>query len=211
MIRKLFILSVLFAITSVFVYVGGSTQQMSKTPINNYFTGIRNYKAIRQIKMEDEVLNLLQLDDYLFVDFQGMDAKITLYIGYYYSADKASAAHSPLICYPSQGWKIEEQLVERKVNILSNVVHYNEIVTSLGEQKELVLYWYQAAQDTNTKVFKNKINVAYNKLTNKGEQHAFVRITVPLTGEESVQSARKKAERFIFVFYPHFLEFITTQ
>jgi len=88
-----------------------------------------------------------------------------------------------------------------------SAINYNEIITSLNTQKELVLYWFQASQDTNTKAFKNKTNVAYNKLTNKGEQHAFVRVSVPL-GDFTQEQAKQSVNDFIKAFYPHFIRFV---
>jgi len=93
--RKLLILSVLFLLSCVFVYSQGTVSDAHKTPIAQYFEDIEGYKVIRHVKMEDNVLNLLKLDDYLYTDYQGPNGKITLYIGYYYTAAKASAAHSP--------------------------------------------------------------------------------------------------------------------
>ena len=204
---KLLILSVLFLLTSAFVYNQSATPDVDKPPIAKYFENIEGYKVIRHITMEDDVLNLLKLDDYLYTDYEGPDGKITLYIGYYYTADKASAAHSPLVCYPSQGWKIEEQLSDLTIDMSPSSIHYNEIITSLNKQKELVLYWFQASQDTNTEAFKNKTNVAYNKLTNKGEQHAFVRVSVPL-GNSDQEKAKQRVTDFVKVFYPHFIRFV---
>ena len=205
--RKLLVLSVLFLLTCIFLYTRSSTEPISKPSIKTYFEHIDGYKVVRHVEMEESVLSLLKLDDYLYTVYLGENGKITLYIGYYYTADKASAAHSPLICYPSQGWEIEEQIPDLEIDVPPFVVHYNEIITSLGSQKELVLYWFQAHHDTNTKVFKNKTNVAYNKLTNKGEQHAFVRVSIPL-GASNQEQDKQRVTDFIKAFYPHFIRFI---
>ncbi len=205
--RKLLILSVLFLLSCAFVYSQNSVPDVHKTPIKQYFEDIKGYKVIRHVKLEDDVLTLLKLDDYLYTDYQGPNGKVTLYIGYYYTAAKASAAHSPLVCYPSQGWKIEKQLSDQALDAAPSAIHYNEIITSLNKQKELILYWFQAGPNTNTRVFKNKTNVAYNKLTNKGEQHAFVRVSVPL-GSSNQEQAKQRVTDFVEVFYPHFIRFV---
>jgi len=205
--RKLLVLSILFLLTCVFLYTRSSTEHISKPPIKTYFEHIDGYKILRHVEMEESVLSLLKLDDYLYTDYLGENGKITLYIGYYYTADKASAAHSPLICYPSQGWEIEEQIPDLEMSVPPSVIHYNEIITSLSKQKELVLYWFQAHHDTNTVPFRNKTNVAYNKLVNKGEQHAFVRVSVPF-GTVSDNQVKQDALDFIKAFYPQFISFV---
>ena len=205
--KKLLILSIIFLFTCVFIYSRSGPEHVSKQPIKQYFEHIDSYQIIRHVEMEENVLSLLKLDDYLYTDYMGPNGVITLYIGYYYTADKASAAHSPLVCYPSQGWKIEKQTSDISVKVDPFVINYNEIITSLGRQKELVLYWFQANHDTNTKAFKNKVNVAYNKLATHGEQHAFVRISV-LLGVANVSQAKKDAINFIKEFYPQFISFV---
>ena len=177
---KLLLLSTVFLITCVFVYKPKEAVNLSKPPLRQYLNNIQNYELLRNISLADDALEMLDLDDYFYADYKGPDGKINLYIGYYYSANKAYAAHSPLICYPSQGWKIEEQQPSRSVNIDSHQIHYDEITTSLSSRKELVLYWFQAYERTNTHIVSNKIDMGYNKLMQNGEQHGFVRVSVPL-------------------------------
>jgi EpsI family protein len=149
------------------------------------------------------------LDDYTFTDYKGANGTVNLYIGYYYTADKAYASHDPMVCYPSQGWKIDEQPVKHSLGVGPNRINYEEIITSNGPQKELVLYWLQSHLLTNTQVYMNKIDMAYNKLTKNDEQHAFVRVSVPIA-DTTYEKAKKSAADFIQTFYPNFIEFIKT-
>ncbi len=204
---KLIVLSILFLLTCVFIYNGEGTVQVSKQPIRQYLGHVDNYKTLRYIMLEDNALNMLKLDDYLYVDYEGPNGKVNLYIGYYYTAGKAYAAHSPLVCYPSQGWKIDEQSSNHTINAETYLINYDEITTSLGNQKELVLFWYQAHHDTNTQIVKNKIDMGLNKFFKNSEQHAFVRVSVPLEGSTPEQ-AKKSAIDFIKAFYPQFIHFI---
>jgi EpsI family protein len=205
---KLIVLSVLFLLTSAFVYWRAEPSEAKKKPaLNQYFEHVNGYKTLRHIAMEDAVVQMLDLDDYTFTDYKGESGKVNLYIGYYYAADKAYASHSPMVCYPSQGWKIDEQPVKYSLAVGPNRIHYEEIITSNGPQKELVLYWYQSHLLTNTQVYKNKIDMAYNKLTKNDEQHGFVRVSVPIANS-TYDAAKKAATDFIQAFYPNFIEFI---
>jgi len=60
-----------------------------KRPMKQIFENIEGYKVIRHVTMEEDALTLLKLDDYLYTDYQGPNGKITLYIGYYYTATKS--------------------------------------------------------------------------------------------------------------------------
>ncbi len=208
--RKLLLLSIIFLFTTVFIHGRGTVKGVNKPSVRGYFEQIKGYRLIQYVEMEKSALELLKLDDYLYADYADGDGIITLYIGYYYTADKASAAHSPLICYPSQGWKIESREPGESLDIERYVIHYNEIITSVADRKELVLYWFQAGHETNTEAFTNKTSVAINKLTGKGEQHAFVRVSVNLGNSEQEQ-VKHRALQFIEAFYPQFIGFIDAQ
>jgi len=205
---KLIILSVVFLITSILVYWNTKPTKVKQKPaLKPYFKRIDGYEMVRQIELSKAHVNMLKLDDYIFADYAGKSGSVNLYIGYYYASSKAYAAHSPMVCYPSQGWKINWKPEKKAMTVGGHEINYEEIITSSGEERELVLYWYQSRLLTNTAVYLNKIDMAYNKLTNNDEQHAFVRVAVPM-GNSSYEEAKRRAEDFIRAFYPNFIRFI---
>ena len=151
---------------------------------------------------------MLKLDDYVYTDYDGPNGRVNLYIGYYYTASKAYASHSPLVCYPSQGWEITREPTTHSLIVGPHSINYEEIVASLGEEKELVLFWYQSYLRTNSQIYQNKIDMGYNKLINNDEQHAFVRVSVPFKMAAN-KNMKKTALSFMKAFYPQFAEFIT--
>jgi EpsI family protein len=157
--------------------------------------------------LEGEFSDMLKLDDYVFANFAGENQDVNLYIGYYYTAAKAYAAHSPLVCYPSQGWQIDTHPKRSELAVGPHKIHYEEIVTSHGDQRELVLYWYQARLFTNTRTYQNKISMGYNKLVDNDQQHGFVRVSVPFK-DDPYEKVKKAATDFIQAFYPHFVTYI---
>ncbi len=207
---KLLILIVIFLGTTALVY--GMKQpgaNKGKIALNEQLINIPGYSIIRKIALNKDALQMLKLDDYLFADYQGPDGKVNLYIGYYYTAAKAYASHSPLICYPSQGWKIDSGPSAGTLNIPPTTIHYEEITTSQGDKKELVLFWYQSRLQTATQIYKNKINMGYNKLVHNDQQHGFVRVAVPFA-DSTYTKAKNMATTFIRAFYPKFTKYILT-
>ena len=190
------------------VYTFERTEESGKKPpLSHYFQDIKGYSNVRNIELAQDARDMLNLDDYLFSDFKGDSAEINLYIGYYYSSAKAYAAHSPLVCYPSQGWKIDENPIKGKLKVADHVVNYEEIITSLGGRKELVLYWYQARLQTNNQVYRNKIDMGYNKFKYNDEQHGFVRVAVPFKGG-NYDKAKAEVLDFIENFYVQFVDYV---
>jgi EpsI family protein len=205
---KLIVLAGVFLATALLVHGGTTATEIpDKTPLAGYFRDLPGYTPLRDIELIEEATSLLQLDDYLFTYYAGPSGPVNLYIGYYYTAGKASAAHSPLICYPSQGWKIAEQPAGYSRVVGGFTLEYEEITTAYGGQQELVLYWYQTYARTQPKAYRTKIDIAFNKLLRRGEQHAFVRISVPY--DDNREEAQAAAMEFIRVFFPRLVEFFT--
>jgi EpsI family protein len=203
------VLCAVFALTAVAVHCFSQSAQIrKKPPLSQFFETIERYPTLNHQLMDDKSINMLQLDDYIFTNYRGEDRAVNLYIGYYYSSDKAYAAHSPLVCYPSQGWKIDVRPTTGTLTVGPHTIEYDEIVTSHGTERELVLYWYQARMLTNTKVYRNKIGMGYNKLMHNDEQHGFVRVSVPIR-DGTYEAARKAATDFIAAFYPQLIEYVS--
>jgi EpsI family protein len=205
---KLIVVIAISLVTCFFVYgVPQSAPRSKGVTLLGYVRGVEGYAASRPIALAEGHEKMLAPDDYVFLNYSGGDRPINLYIGYYYTASKAYAAHSPLVCYPSQGWKIDTKPVGSTLEVGPHKIHYEEIVTSNQGQKELVLYWYQAGLFTNTQAYKNKIFMGYNKLINRDEQHGFVRVAVPFRGEP-YEAVKKTATDFVQAFYPRFVDYI---
>jgi EpsI family protein len=206
---KLIVIIGILLVTSLFVY--GYSQPPAggkKVLLADYVGDVDGYNIASAIALTDGHEKMLKLDDYLFANFSDGDNAVNLYIGYYYTASKASAAHSPLICYPSQGWKVDTEPIRSTLSAGPHTIHYEEIVTSNGNVTELVLYWYQAGLLTNTQNYRNKVSMGYNKLVHHNEQHGFVRVSVPFTAGQSREAVKKTATDFIAAFYPHFVSYI---
>jgi EpsI family protein len=174
-----------------------------------FFEEIADYRTLGKVELNPKALRMLKVDDYIFIDYEGPDGKINLFIGYYYTIGKAYASHSPLICYPSQGWKIEKPPVTKTIYIGSNRIKHEQILTSFGNKQEIVLYWFQSYLLTNTNSYMNKINIAINRLLNENQQHALVRVAVP-TNDGYFENSQNAAQEFIKAFYPILMDYITT-
>lgn len=205
---KLAILAGLFLLTALIASsFGTDSATVPKPPLLDTFSRIEGYDLTRQIDLAAPAYDMLRLDDYLFADYSGNNKVINLYVGLYYSAAQAYAAHSPLICYPSQGWEIESRPTRKSLTVGPYVVNYEEIVTTYNGKRELVTYWYQAHDRSSTQVYRTKIDMAYNKIRNKDQSHAFIRVSVPFADSTREQAAKITTD-FIQAFLPHFVHYL---
>jgi EpsI family protein len=206
---KLIYVVLLLLVTCFFVYrdAGTTVDNHARQKLNTFLREIDGYKISADIALEADVTSMLKLDDYVYTNYSKAGGKdLTLYIGHYYTLTKLTAAHSPLVCYPSQGWSINEP-VKYQLTIGEDTLYYGEVVAQLGDKQELIFYWYQAGNKSMIDRSKLKLATAINKLQNNNEQHGFVRISVPISGTDQEQ-ARTAGLTFIKAFWPHYLDYI---
>ena len=207
---RLIVLGLLLAATALLVHIGqGSVVTTTKSRnLQTVFGPVPGYSIAYQSPLAEDIYRFLDLDDYTSVGYakEGADAPVGLYIGYYFSLDKVSAAHSPLVCFPGQGWTLD-QPKKRRLDIGGHAINLAEMVVRLENRQELILYWYQAGETTAPEVYRNKFNAVLNKMNGKSLEPAFVRVSVPFAGDTADQ-ARAAGEQFIAAFYPVFLVYI---
>lgn len=209
---KLSILAIIFLGTSLAAY-SAKTQRYSPardTDLRSALIPVAGYRLTKQIQLQEDVTTFLDLDDYTYASYSNEDATIDLYVGYYYSAAKISAAHSPLSCFPGQGWQIT-QPIQGQTTIGNDTIHYSEITAELDGRKELIFFWYQAYDNTTPHVYLNKINTIKNKLLKKQQEHAFIRISAPIPLSTGQETTREFMIEFLQAFYPQLIEYIKQQ
>ncbi|WP_028586087.1 exosortase C-terminal domain/associated protein EpsI [Desulfogranum mediterraneum] len=206
---KYLILAVLLLVVCYATYTDGSgSDQGSKaSPLMAELSSFSGYTLSQAIPLSEAHHKMLALDDYIFADYQGSDqssdqGRVNLYVGYYSSAAKVTAAHSPLVCFPGQGWSISIPL-EQEFPLADDALHAAEITATLDEQNLYILYWFQAYHASSPSIYRNKLRTLYNQFFKGEEQNAFVRVSVPIQGND-IPEARKRALAFIGAFYPEF-------
>ena len=180
----------------------------SKIPLSRAFSSFDGWKSIGDVNMQQGIVDALELDDYLFRSYSNDRSVVSLYIGYYSTTAKVGAAHSPLVCYPGQGWEIS---VPQKINVRKEegTVNVEKLLVRKGRQRELLLYWFQSYDMTSKGTFWQKVHNFWARLNSNPEDNAFVRISVSIQGD-NIDAAYITATDFIQDFYPRFLRYITT-
>jgi EpsI family protein len=207
--KGLVFLCVLLLFTSFFTYKSEEAVIIQKPhDLKHIFGPLGGYRLVASSPLDADIIRFLELDDYTQTRYQINDKIVDLYIGYYYSLDKVSAAHSPLSCFPGQGWAIGPP-TKHKLTLDNTVINYEEFIASLGSRRELLMYWYQADQTTSQTPYINKINTVLNKFFKDKQEHAFVRVSVPIDNLK-VETARNVGKEFIATFYPKFNEYINS-
>ena len=198
---------------SVFIYRpggGSSTVEQKTRSLASAVAHIPGWRMTDVEPLEKNIVEALYLDDYVNQSYTNGHKRVSLYIGYYYSAKKIGAAHDPMVCFPGQGWEVSENkkgafTIDANEE---NKIAYASMKVKLGLRNNLVIYWFQSHDQTNTDTFSQKINLLLKKIFHQGENNAFVRITAPIDETHSQAEARETILSFIKSFYPVFLAYV---
>ena len=204
---RIIVVVICFIVAAIFVYWEPDVNIAKKErTLAEALADIEGWKNSGLIQIDQRIVDELKLDGYVNNYFANSEGVVSLYIGYYLSSQKVSAAHSPLVCFPGQGWDLSD-FEEKSVKVGDLTVNLMRIIATAPERKELLIYWFQAYEKTSPGEFLQKINTLLAKFVDGREDNAFVRVTVPMKNM-NVDQAYRIGVDFIKAFYPRFLEHV---
>jgi EpsI family protein len=136
--------------------------------------------------LDAPTLQVLRASDYLLRDFRKSDGQsANLYIGYYLTQRDGASYHSPLNCLPGSGWTLNEPGKLSLPGPNGSSFMANKYVIENGDQKSLMLYWYQGRGRAVASEYWGKIYTVIDSVRLRRSDGAMVRITVPVDGSEA--------------------------
>lgn len=125
-------------------------------------------------------------------------AAFSLYVGYYDSQTQGKTIHSPRNCLPGAGW---EPLRSERTTVAGpdGPVPVNRFLIQNGEQRALVLYWYQGRGRVAADEYAVKWDLLRDAALRGRSEEALVRVLVPVRGseEEALRLAERVAARVL--------------
>ena len=77
--------------------------------LDEAFSSIGPWSTLEVLGFDQKIVDALQLDDYTHRTYSNGEDTVWVYVGYYLTDRSIGAAHSPLVCYPGQGWLISDK------------------------------------------------------------------------------------------------------
>lgn len=153
--------------------------------------------------VEKEIQDVLKADELLTRSYasseQGIGAH--LFVAYFRSQRTGQAPHSPKNCLPGSGWVPSlSDIVNVSIPGRSEPIEVNRYVVGKGEQKSLVLYWYQSRDRVVASEYRAKFYVIADALRYNRTDTALVRVVMPIV-DNDVERSNKAAVDFIQSFY----------
>jgi EpsI family protein len=152
------------------------------------------------VVLDDATLSVLRASDYLMRYYRGADGqRANFYVGYYASQREGASFHSPLNCLPGTGWSLSEP--GKAMISLPDGSQFaaNKYVIENGDDKSLMLYWYQGRGRMVASEYWGKVYTVIDSVRLRRSDAAMVRVTVPLGDSEdaALKSALDLSEKAV--------------
>jgi len=136
--------------------------------------------------IDDETMKVLRASDYLMRDFRKPNGQIAnLYVGYYATQRTGATYHSPLNCLPGSGWNLSEPAKATIALPDGTSFVANKYVIQNGDDKRLMIYWYQGRGRNVASEYWGKIYTVIDSVRLRRSNGAMVRVTVPIANSEA--------------------------
>jgi EpsI family protein len=170
-------------------YVVPERQSLNEFPMRiDSWTGRRSV-------LEQVYLDVLKLDDYVIADYSRGDRDfVNFYVAWYDRQSAGEATHSPRACLPGGGWHIsslDQVPVAGATGALADL-RVNRVLIELGNQKQLVYYWFQQRGRAITNEYVVKLFLFWDSLTRGRTDGALVRLVTPIRTGESMEAAEAR-------------------
>jgi EpsI family protein len=121
----------------------------------------------------------------------GEDAPVWALVDYHRTQRLGATVHSPRICYPGAGWRVDRVESGRAGG---RAIRWLEL-TREGERM-LAGYWYESRWGTVARETRLKAAIVRSALTRRPTDAAVVRLSTPIEGA-GVEEARARLVRFV--------------
>jgi EpsI family protein len=173
-------------VVNAWAYLGEA--HVDRKPLKDFPQQVGQWRRSRaDVTLNDETLSVLRASDYLLRDYRRADgANGNFYVGYYASQREGASFHSPLNCLPGSGWVLSEPAKAMVSLPDGSQFAANKYVIENGEDKSLMLYWYQGRGRTVASEYWGKVYTVIDSVRLRRSDGAIVRVTVPLGDSEDV-------------------------
>jgi len=182
--RRGLLLSLLLLSEAVF-FIAYPKQEMPvlPKPLRELSTQLGPWSMASESRTEPEVQEVLKADDTLnriYTD-PATGESVSLFIAFFKTQKTGVAPHSPKVCLPGSGWEPSQSAFVRiAVPGRSGPIVANRSIISRGEEKSLVLYWYQTHDKVIADEYRAKLNTIFDSLRYRRSDTSIVRILTPV-------------------------------
>lgn len=172
----------------------------SGKPLAQFPVTLGSWKLQQEGVIDADTQAVLKADDLLNRYYTSNGAGANLFVAAFRSQRNGKAPHSPKNCLPGSGWTPLESSYE-SIDVGGPVpIQVNRYVVAHGDERSLVLYWYQSRNRAIASEYKAKFWVVVDAMRLNRTDTALVRVVVPIVNRDE-EAANKSAADFVRSFY----------
>ncbi len=205
MLTRASVLAVLILVAGVYgTRVAGSERPVTREPLASLPRDVGEWRTIEDAPIEDEVLGVLGVDDYVNRIYERAGAPaVSLYVGYYGSQRQGDTIHSPQNCLPGAGWQAVDY-GRASLDTGGTTVPVNRYVIQKGIDRQVVMYWYQGRGRVVANEYANKLWLMLDAARLHRTNGSLVRVIAPVrAGTGGMAGADRATSEFARQLYPH--------
>ncbi len=187
-------LTVVLVVQATLFYAASRGEKVPDSlPLDAFPAQVGNWHEEQNYPVEQEIRDQLKADDLLnrlYTDPESR-ANAFLFVAYFKTQRTGQSPHSPKNCLPGSGWEPEATgFVDVGVAGQREPVRINRYVVSHGDDKSVVLYWYQSQRRVIASEFSAKFWLVMDSIRYHRSDTALVRVTVPVANNDREAATR---------------------
>lgn len=158
------------------------------------------WRMAGQSSLSENVIKVLMPTDYLSRRYVAKDGTaVDMYLSFFDGGPDSGGIHSPKHCMPGSGW-FEMSSQRTTMELGGETVNLVRAVYAMGEQRELIYYWFDMRGKTMSDEYSLKLSEITGSIFHNRRDQSFIRISV--RARDNIDVAQKRVEDFLGDFYP---------
>ena len=206
------VLTVVLAGQAVFYYsVAYRSEHIpSIAPLSTFPEAVTGWHKTADFQIEPEIRDLLNADDILnraYVN-ASQTASVNLFVAFFKTQSYHQSPHSPKNCLPGNGYDtVMDSQASFTVPGRDQPIVTNKFVVQHGDEKSVVLYWYQSHNRVIASEYSAKIWLVLDAIRYHRSDTSIVRIVVPVR-DNDYDAATNTGIDFIRSIFPSLLNLL---
>ena len=162
-------------------------------PLDLFPAQLGSWHEAQNYPVEQEIKDQLKADDLLNRLYGNPESRAgaALFVAYFKTQRTGQSPHSPKNCLPGSGWEPEATgFLDVAVEGQPEPIRINRYVVSHGDEKSVVLYWYQSPRRVIASEFSAKFWLVMDSIRYRRSDTALVRVTVPVANNDQDAATR---------------------
>jgi len=196
--------AVLVLQTALYYVIARDEALPASEPLSQIPAQFDDWQLLQEGVLEQRIRDVLRADELLSRTYRTPESPVpvSLFIAYFRSQRTGQAPHSPKNCLPGSGW-VPAAAGEVSIPIPGRArpIRVNRYRVEKGDEKSIVLYWYQSRDRVIASEYLAKIYLVLDAMRYRRSDTALVRVVVPVIANDT-KVATATGVRFIRSFYP---------